>query len=446
MNSNTCIKTSIYIVITPLLLLVTFISFAQNKRYNIKDFGAKGDDKTLNTDIINRTIFKCFSNGGGTVIVPEGIFQTSTIYLKSNVNIDLKKGAVLKGVSNINLYHSFIPKTDLSKYSTVSSTGNNANSAYDTVWTKALVIGESVSNITISGDGVIDGEHVFNARGEENMRGPHTIILANCKDVKFKNITIEKAANYALLAYNIENSIFNNIHIQQGWDGIHIRGGKNIVLQHCNFQTGDDAIAGGFWENFQVKDCIINSACNGIRVIMPVIDCQFTGPGKYPHRTSGKLNRTNMLAGIYIQPGGWGMVKGNIEGVYIANLKMHNMDNPFIFELHKGNNATDITVKNIKAYAIKGPIAIHSDSGYTYKNILFKNLSIHYLTDLVTEAPWALGASNVQHLVLDDVKFYASDFKPQIAIKLANINFPSLKSTNLNHAKEVAIVNSGKVE
>jgi hypothetical protein len=190
------------IVLKSLFFIVPSLTHAQQVHYNIQNFGAKGNDKTVNTAIINHAIDKCFHKGGGTVIVAKGVFLTSTIYLKSNVNIRLEKGAVLKAVSNINLYHPFIPKTDLSKYSTISATGNNGNSAYDTVWTKALVIGESVSNVTISGEGTIDGEHVFNAKGEEGMRGPHTIILANCSNIKFEGILIEKAANYALLAYN----------------------------------------------------------------------------------------------------------------------------------------------------------------------------------------------------------------------------------------------------
>jgi len=439
------------IAIKALFLIIPSLSFAQNARYNIADFGAKGDDKTLNTDIINQTIIKCFNKGGGTVIIPEGVFLTSTIYLKSDVNIELKKGAVLKGVSDVNLYHSFIPKTDLSKYSTVSSTGNNANSAYDTVWTKALVIGESINNVTISGDGTIDGEHVFNAKGEENMRGPHTIILANCSNIKFEGITIEKAANYALLAYNLQNTIFQGIHVQQGWDGIHIRGGKDVLIKNCDLQTGDDAIAGGFWENFQVMDCRINSSCNGIRIIMPVngfsvTRCYFAGPGKYPHRTSGKLHRTNMLTGIYIQPGGWGQIKGDLENIRIANLKMHNMGSPFIFELHKGNNAADITVENVMADSIKGLIAVHAEPGCTYKSVTLKNFSIHYLTDTATQAPWALGAINVQHLRVENARFHASSNKPLTAFELENVTYPILVNTNIDKAKEVTLINSGKIE
>ncbi len=437
-----------------LLALIPALTHAQGKRYNIQAMGAKGDDKTVNTDAINRTITQCFKAGGGTVVVPQGVFLTSTIYLKSKVNLLLSKGAVLKGVAEANRYQSFIPKTDLSKYSTISDEGNNGNSAYDTVWTKALIIGEGANNITISGEGTIDGEHVFNPKGEENMRGPHTIILANCTGVKFENVTIKKAANYAILAYNLQDVVFRKVRIRQGWDGIHIRGGKNVLLDGCDLQTGDDAIAGGFWENFRVQNCSVNSACNGIRVIMPVngftvTQCLFAGPGKFAHRTSGKQHRTNMLAGIYIQPGGWGLVKGDIEGVHISNLKMRNMDNPFIFELHKGNNAQDITVENVVADSVKRCIAVNAAPGFGYQNVLFKNLQVTYATNAISEAPWALGAMNVQHLRLENVKFNTTGPKPPFAIKLDNVKFPALVNVNVynaEHSEEVKVVNIGVIE
>jgi polygalacturonase len=448
-------KTSILTVtLYALLALVPAFTQAQGKRYNIQAAGAKGDNKTVNTDAINKTITQCFKAGGGTVVVPKGVYLTATIYLKSKVNLLLSKGAVLKGVADANLYRSFIPKTDLSKYSTVSDEGNNGNSAYDTVWTKALIIGQGANHISISGEGTIDGEHVFNPKGEENMRGPHTIILANCTGVKFENLTIKKAANYAILAYNLQDVVFSKVRIRQGWDGIHIRGGKNVLLQGCDLQTGDDAIAGGFWDNFKVQNCSINSACNGIRVIMPVkgftvTHCLFAGPGKFAHRTSGKLHRTNMLAGIYIQPGGWGLAKGDIEGVHFSNLKMRNMDNPFIFELHKGNNAQDITVENIVADSIKRCIAVNAAPGFSYQSVTFKNLHVNYATNATSEAPWALGAMNVQHLRLENVKFYATGVKPTFAVKLDNVKFPALVNTNVysaDHTQEVRVMNSGVIE
>lgn len=55
--------------------------------YNISDFGAVADGKTLNTEFIQKAIDVCYENGGGRVTVPAGVFVTGTIYLKSNVEL-----------------------------------------------------------------------------------------------------------------------------------------------------------------------------------------------------------------------------------------------------------------------------------------------------------------------------------------------------------------------
>ncbi len=81
----------------------------------------------------------------------------------------------------------------------------------------------------------------------------------------------------------------------------------------CEFYTGDDAIAEGYWDDTLIADCVVNSSCNGIRLIgrarrLIVKGCLFYGPGKRPHRTS---DRTNMLSGVILQPGAWDETKGN---------------------------------------------------------------------------------------------------------------------------------------
>ena len=84
-----------------------------------------------------------------------------------------------------------------------------------------------------------------------------------------RGITLNCASNYAFMAYKIEDMVFHDLEFNEGWDGIHIRGGKNITIRNCRFFTGDDAIAGGYWENMVISDCHINSSCNGVRMIMP---------------------------------------------------------------------------------------------------------------------------------------------------------------------------------
>ena len=59
------------------------------------------------------------------------------------------------------------------------------------------------------------------------------------RNLTFSGITVRCAANYAFMAYCIENSIFQNLTIEEGWDGIHIRGGKNVIVRDCKLFTGD---------------------------------------------------------------------------------------------------------------------------------------------------------------------------------------------------------------
>lgn len=118
--------------------------------YNIVDFGAKGDGITDNTQFINRTIEDCSLRGGGTVIIPEGTFLTGSILLKSKVNLFLESNAVVKGINNLEKYRSI---SDL-----------NQDEAYYKVkprnWNKALLLGDQVEDVSITGEGVIDGAHI----------------------------------------------------------------------------------------------------------------------------------------------------------------------------------------------------------------------------------------------------------------------------------------------
>ena len=72
------------------------------KRYNIAERGAVNDGQTINTKIIQSAIDECTQNGGGTVVVPKGVFKTGSLFLKPGVNLELQEGAVLKGSTDIN--------------------------------------------------------------------------------------------------------------------------------------------------------------------------------------------------------------------------------------------------------------------------------------------------------------------------------------------------------
>lgn len=175
--------------------------------------------------------------------MPSGIFLTGTIHLKSHVSLYLSSGAVIKGTDDLSKYESYIPTKAMDKY-------DNADK-HD--WNRALILGVSVENVKITGKGKIDGSHVEDPLGEEKMRGPHTVLIAESKGIELSGVSIVRAANYAFMAYEIEEALFSDLLFQEGWDGIHIRGGINTRIINSAFYTGDDAIAGGYWDNMVIK-------------------------------------------------------------------------------------------------------------------------------------------------------------------------------------------------
>ena len=307
--------------------------------FDILAFGAVGDGVTECTAAVQAAIDSCTLSGGGTVLVPEGTFLCRTLYLKDRVDLHLDKGAVLRGVDDPEAYASFIPQHDLSMY---DSGGNsaNANNTGDRRWMKAFLQGNGIEGASITGEGLIDGRHVFDSLGEENMRGPHTIIVGEAKDFRIEGVSITRAANY------------------------------------------DDAIAGGYWEGMLIRDCEINSSCNGVRMIMPsdgveIRDCHLYGPGVYPHRTSGEARRNNMLFGISLEPGAWGEATGTAKGIHLHDLRLENLSSPVSTSVREGSVAEDLTLENITATGLTGaltPVVSWNDQGF--KTITLRNVTL----------------------------------------------------------------------
>ncbi len=354
-----------------LILLLAAVSCAseQKRVFNIADFGAV--DGQVCTQAIQQAMDQCSEAGGGRVVVPAGTYQSATLYLRDGVELFLADGAVLQGLDTPDAYEPYIPKHDLTRFDSGNGTVNS-NCVNDRQWMKAFIIGDGVADAAIIGPGTIDGRHVFDARGEEGMRGPHTIIVAEAARFRLEDVSITRAANYAFLGYALEKPVFAGVTITEGWDGIHIRGAKDAVIRGCSFQTGDDSIAGGYWDNMLIEACEINSSCNGIRIIMPcdgvtIRDSHFYGPGVYPHRTSGEARRNNMLFGVSLEPGAWGKASGVMRNILLQNLTMENLSSPVATSVREGSVAEDLTLQDITATGLTGavtPVVCWNDLGF----------------------------------------------------------------------------------
>ena len=318
--------------------------------FSILSFGAVGDGKTDNTQAITQAITQCAQQGGGTVVFPAGTYVTGTLHLQSGVTLRLEEEAVLMGSADLQRYQSLRTTLDLSRYESGRGTVNY-NSATDPEWSRALIFCVGIDHAGIEGPGTIDVADVRNPKGEEGMRGPHTVLMAGCRDMRFEGFTVRRSANYAFLAYQIDRTTFRGLTITGGWDGIHIRGGKHITLDRCIMHTGDDAIAGGYWERATISHCTLNSSCNGIRMIMPstrveVSDCDIYGPGQHPHITSGK---TSSDAAINIEPGAWGEAPGRLDKIVIRRVRATQVLTPLSVTLGEDNSCGSILVEDLVA-------------------------------------------------------------------------------------------------
>lgn len=391
--------------------------------FNVRDLGALGNGVTLDTASLQAAIDACAASPGSQVRIPPGRYLSGTVHLRSHVTLVLEPGAVLMGTTNLDAYSHPDPRSAPQGF----RWGR---------WYRALLLGVNVENITLCGSGTLDGNQVFDPDGEEHMRGPHTVVLAGCRNVTLRDLNFVDSANYAVFFLATDDVDIRNVKFVGGWDGIHWRGSPdrwchNVTITDCQFYTGDDALAGSYWDHTLISGCIINSSCNGLRLIGParnliVHDCLFFGPGRQPHRTSGSRRRTNMLGGILLQPGAWEPMPGPLDNVLLSDNVMSQVALPVAVWTRPGNTAGSITIAGLDATGVyRSALSLESWSETRLEHVTLRNVSIHYAATPTPPEPeaevrrpgteprplpaWGLYARNVGRLALEQVSLKLRD-------------------------------------
>lgn len=395
--------------------------------FRVREYGAQGDGRALDTPAIQRAIDACAAGGGGLVRFPVGVYLTGTLHLRSGVELRLDRDARILGAPDPALYDQF-----------AAAAGGAALPRND--WHRGLILGQGVTNIALTGEGVIDGNDVFDPKGEERMRGPHLILLGGCSRVTLRGLTLRRAANYAFFYLHTDDVRLDSVTFLGGWDGVHFRASeehwnRGLRITGCRFFTGDDAIAGHYQQDAVIADCTINSSCNGLRVIGPVRNfevarCDFSGPGRFEHRVS---KRTNMLAAVCLQPGAWTPTPGRMDDVWLHDLTMKEVSTPFHIATREGNTFGRLLIERIRARgAYRAPISVEAWGEPTFDEVVLRDLEAEFTgggtdADAALEArrpgvdarklpAWGLYVRGVNHLTLDRVTLTtrAPDARPAI--------------------------------
>ena len=316
-------------------------------KYNVTDFGAVADGKTLNTVAVQNAVDECGKNGGGTVVFPEGAFVLSTVFLRSNIHLKLSENAVILGSLD---FYDYCPdeKVDYPLYQDASHSFFHCS----------MFVGIDCENISITGKGKIDMRSVWDEKNVRDMayRGAKCIALKECKNVKISGITVNNCTDLAIYFAGCENVDISGIKMRTYIDGISPDNSKHVKIHDCNIETGDDGIVFkssytlnklDYCKDIKVWNCKIKSRCNAI---------------KFGTETNG------------------GFYDINIENCYIYETRITGI----AIESVDGAEVDNITVKDIKMVNVNAPIFIHIGRRMrgpqgreigSIKNITFENIT-----------------------------------------------------------------------
>src|SRR5260370_10564261 len=248
--------------------------------FDIRNYGAVGDGKAVDSPAINKAIEAAAAAGGGTVRFPPGTWLSFSIRLKSHVALYLAQGATILAA------HSPLPNATTG-YNGGTYDAAQPHTAWDAYqdyghnhWHNSLIWGEGINDISITGPGLIYGKGlsfgagpgrvgppragfgperpagtpapppVRPARGNYTMFqaeqpgvGNTAIALKNCRNVLFRDFSILKRVHFGLLLTDVDNLTIDNLTIDTNRDGIDIDCCRNVRVPNCFVNSPwDDAI------------------------------------------------------------------------------------------------------------------------------------------------------------------------------------------------------------
>ncbi len=380
-----------------------------DRSVNIKDFGAVNDGITLNTEAFAKAIANLSSQGGGHLIVPEGIWYTGPIQFEDNIDLHLDRGALLLFSENLADYP--VMKSDWEGLSTYRA--------------MSPLSARGKKNISISGEGTINGngqcwrpvkksklteaqwkkltqsgvvnekgdiwfanENILKVYGSKEIQekvhsgDPQALELAHdflrpvlvsfigCTNVLLQGVTFENSPAWNVHPLLCENLIVDNVNIRNPWyaqngDGIDIESCTNVLLVNSSFDVGDDAIClksgkdkdgrdrGIPSSNVLIEGCTVYHGHGGF-----VIGSEMSGGCKDIVARNCVFIGTDVGLRFKSTRGRGGVV----ENIYVDNIKMTDIPGEaLIFDMYYG----------IKPGAPVPPVTVETPS---FRNIFIKDV------------------------------------------------------------------------
>ncbi|HKV62582.1 MAG TPA: glycoside hydrolase family 28 protein [Candidatus Acidoferrum sp.] len=368
-----------------------------NREWNVRKFGAVGDNKTDCSKAFREAIAACHAGGGGKVIVPEGEYSTGAIRLLSGVNLEVQKGATIRF------------SRDPGAYPLVQTQWEGVElmnfSPFIYAWKE--------ENIALTGEGALDGnsdcEHWWpwkgrkncgwkpgdpvqekdrnalfamgekNAPVEQRIFGighylrPQFIQPNRCKNVLIEGLTLLNSPMWQVTPALCTNVTVRGLTIESSGpntDGCDPASCRDVLIENCTFNTGDDCIAiksgrNGDGrrvhvpsENIVIRGCHMKNGHGGVTIGSEISggvrnvfveNCQMDSP----HLDSAIRIKNNAMRG------------GTIENIHVRNINVGQVATAglsidFLYEEGAAGNYVPVVrcvdIRNLKVENTKYPV------------------------------------------------------------------------------------------
>jgi polygalacturonase len=392
--------------------------------FKLTDFGAVADGSTDNTKAFAAAIEGCAAAGGGRVVVPAGRFLTGAIHLQSRVNLHLADGAeiifsdlpedylpvVLVRVGGIELYN-YSPLIYARDCTNIAVTGKgkldgNARRWWD--WQRR----ETKAAFEMGANGVPVERRVFGT--PEAAIRPSFLCLVNCTNVLLKDFTIGSGPNWTIHPIYCQNTTIRGVHVITDGpnnDGIDPDSCRDLLIENCSFDTGDDCVVlkSGYnedgWrvgrptENVIMRNCTSKRGHGGL-----VIGSEMSGGVRNVFMENCAFEGTDRAIRIKSRQDRGGVV----ENIFARNLTVKNLRREVIIlnmdygsDRNQPANSKPPVFRNMQFENITGEgaptaILIQGMEDSPVENIRFVNLTIRSTKGVVVNYAKGLVFDQVQ--------------------------------------------------
>ena len=325
------------------------------RTFPVTRYGAKPDGTTDCTDAFRRAIAACSSAGGGRVVVAGGAFLTGPIHLRSRVNLEVQEGATIRFATDPKVYEQYV----LTRFEGVELMGLSP-----------LIYASKATDVAITGGGTLDGQasntvwwhwngsprygwqqgagnqRAARARlfemaernvpvasrrfGVESFLRPPFIQPYGCTNVLIEGVTIRNSPMWEINPVLCRNVIVRGVRIESHGpnnDGCDPESCRDVLIERCHFDTGDDCIAiksgrnadgrrvNVPTENVVIRDCEMRDGHGGV-----TIGSEISGHVRHVYAERCRMDSPNLDRALRLKNNA--MRGGTLEHIYMRDVEV----------------------------------------------------------------------------------------------------------------------------